>query len=127
VRDIAWYGTDGKEISDKAWGEGWNRSIGLMLNGRTLREMDDEGRPVMDDSFLILVNAAAEGVEYVLPEPPDGNPWRQVLDTENLESPFCDAAVDGKAILGGRSIRVYSDCTEEILKSPVRYKPTRTL
>ena len=127
VRDIAWYGTDGNEISDDAWSEEWNRSIGLLLNGQTLQVMDDEGNPVVDDSFLILVNAASEGVEYLLPEPPDGNPWRQVLDTENIENPFCDAAVDQKVILGGRSIRVYSDCAEDVGKSPVRYKLTRTL
>jgi isoamylase len=127
VRDIAWYGTDGNEISDEAWSEAWNRSIGLLLNGQTLQVMDDEGHPVVDDSFLILVNAADTGVEYVMPEPPDGNPWRQVLDTENVENPFCDATVEDKVILGGRSIRVYSDCAEEIGKSPVRYKLTRTL
>ena len=113
VRDIAWYGTDGNEISDEAWSEEWNRSIGVMLNGQTLQVMDDEGQPVVDDSFLILVNAAAEGVEYVLPEPPDGNPWRQVLDTENIENPFCEAAAEEKVILGGRSIRVYSDCNAD--------------
>jgi isoamylase len=127
VRDIAWYGTDGNEISDDAWSEQWNRSIGLMLNGKTLQVMDDEGQPVVDDSFLILVNAAAEGVEYVLPEPPDGSPWRQVIDTENIENPFCDAKVDDKVILGGRSIRVYSDCTEDAARTPVRSKLARTL
>ncbi len=127
VRDIAWYGTDGQEISDDAWSEEWNRSIGLMLNGQTLQVMDDEGHPVVDDSFLILVNAAAEGVEYALPEPPDGNPWRQVLDTENIENPFVDTAAEPKVILGGRSIRVYSDCTENDAKSPVHYKLARTL
>jgi glycogen operon protein len=127
VRDIAWYGTDGKEISDDAWSEQWNRSIGLMLNGQTLQVMDDEGHPVVDDSFLILVNAAAEGVEYVLPEPPDGNPWRQVIDTENIENPFCEAKVDDKVIVGGRSIRVYSDCPEDVAKTPVRSKLARTL
>jgi isoamylase len=128
VRDIAWYGTDGNEISDEAWSEQWNRSIGLMLNGKTLGVMDDEGNQVVDDSFLILVNAADQGVEYVLPGPPDGNPWRQVLDTENVDDPFHDALVDSKVILGGRSIRVYSDCAEELRKSPAaRRKLTRTL
>jgi isoamylase len=127
VRDIAWYGTDGNEISDEAWSEQWNKSIGLMLNGKTLGVMDDEGNPVVDDSFLILVNAADQGVEYVMPEPPDGNPWRQVLDTENIENPFCDTPADSKVILGGRSIRVYSDCAEELAKSPARKKLARTL
>jgi glycogen operon protein len=127
VRDIAWYGTDGNEISDEAWSEQWNKSIGLMLNGKTLGVMDDEGNPVVDDSFLILVNAADQGVEYVMPEPPDGNPWRQVLDTENIDDPFCDTPAESKVILGGRSIKVYADCAEELAKSPARKKLTRTL
>src|SRR6202789_2849338 len=36
VRDIAWLGTDGNELSDDNWDKEWNRSIGLMLNGKTL-------------------------------------------------------------------------------------------
>ncbi len=127
VRDISWHGADGDEIPEEAWSEAWNKSIGLMLNGKTLNVMDDEGMPVIDDSFLILVNAADQGVEYVLPEPPAGCPWRQVLDTENIENPFGDAATDRKVILGGRSVRVYSDYTEEIEKDLVRHKLARTL
>ncbi len=85
VRDIEWYGTDGNEICEKAWSQTWIKSIGLMLNGRTLQVMDEDGQPVVDDSFLILVNAAPEGVEYVMPPPPDDQPWRQILDTEHIE------------------------------------------
>ena len=113
VRDIAWYGTDGNELSDEAWNEPWNKSIGVLLNGQTLDVMDEDGEPVSDDSFLILVNAADEGVEYVLPEPPDGNPWRQVSGYGEYRDPFCDANVDDKVILGGRSVRVYSRCPDE--------------
>jgi glycogen operon protein len=127
VRDIAWYGTDGNEVSDEAWGETWNKSIGLMLNGKTLGVMDEEGHPVVDDSFLILVNAADEGVEYVLPEPPNKTPWRQVLDTESINNPFCEAAVEDKVIVGGRAVRVYSDGIEEVAKAPVKQKLARTL
>ncbi len=124
VRDIAWYGSDGNEVSDEGWTDAWNKSIALLLNGRTLHVMDEDGLPVVDDSFLILVNAAEEGVEYVMPEPLNGSPWRQVLDTENIEKPFCAGEVGAKVIVGGRSVRVYSDCAEEI---PVRHRPARTL
>ena len=127
VRDISWHGTDGNEISDEVWNDGWSKSIGLMLNGKTLGVMDEEGHPVVDDSFLILVNAADEGVEYVLPPPPDKTPWRQVLDTESVENPFCEGKVDAKVIVGGRAVRVYSDCPEEVAKTPARPKLARTL
>ena len=109
VRDIAWYNTDGNEFSDEAWNTGWNRALALMLNGRTLAISDEEGRPIYDDCFLILVNAAAEGVEFTLPEAPSGRSWTQVLDTENIEDPFAPVKNGNKVILGGRSLRMYSD------------------
>ena len=125
--DIAWYGTDGNEISDQAWGEAWNKSIGLMLNGKTLGVMDEEGAPVVDDSFLILVNASDQGVEYVLPKPPAATPWHQVLDTENIEDPFSEATVEDKVIVGGRAVRVYSDAIKEQTDSAKRKKLAKTL
>jgi isoamylase len=127
VRDIAWLGTDGNEVSDEAWSEAWNKSIALMLNGKTLGVMDEEGAPVVDDSFLILVNAADQGVEYVLPEPPNKSPWHQVLDTENIADPFSEAEVEDKVIVGGRAIRVYSDGIHQPEKPQAKKKLARTL
>ena len=127
VRDIAWYGVDGNEIPEQSWNEVWNRSIGVMLNGKTLGAMDEDGSALDDDSFLVLVNAAHEGVEYVLPEPPNKMPWRQVIDTENIDDPFFEAEVGEKAIVGGRSIRVYSDGSEGTVSLPSSRKQARTL
>ncbi|HZQ43339.1 MAG TPA: glycogen debranching protein GlgX [Acidobacteriaceae bacterium] len=127
VRDVAWFGTDGQEVSDQVWEEGWSKSIGVMFNGRTLGVMDEDGEPVVDDSFLILVNAADTGVEYVLPEPPNQRPWRQILDTENVDDPFCKAEVHDKVILGGRSVRVYSDAVEEAPEPPAKKRLAKTL
>ncbi len=125
--DIAWYGANGQKIPEQGWSEPWNKSIGLLLNGKTLQVMDDDGRPVEDDSFLILVNAAVENVEYTLPEPPDGTPWRQVLNTERIEDPFCDGEAEKRVLVAGRSMRVYSDATEARARSPLGYKLTRTV
>ena len=49
--------------------------MGLMLNGKTLQVTDEDGEPLVDDSFLILVNAFHEGVEFTLPPVPNGSPW----------------------------------------------------
>ncbi|GAC1416264.1 MAG: glycogen debranching protein GlgX [Acidobacteriaceae bacterium] len=109
VRDIAWYGADGKEMPEEAWTTEWTRSLGLMLNGKTLQASDGDGNPLVDDSFLILVNSFHEGVEFTLPPVPDGSKWRQVMDTENLEDPFKITDVSDKVIVGGRSMMVFSD------------------
>jgi glycogen operon protein len=126
VRDVAWYGTDGKELADKAWNEAWSKSIGVMFNGKTMGVTDEDGDPVLDDSFLILVNASDQGVEYVMPEPLNGTPWRQVLDTENIDDPFCECEAQDKVILGGRSVRLYSDAVAAP-ERPARHRLARTL
>ena len=109
VRDIAWYGTDGNEVSDDVWNQEWSRSIAVLLNGNTLGIVDEDGHPVKDQSFLIMVNAAAEGVEFRLPEPPGPGRWKQLLDTQNIDDPFASAETGESVILGGRSIRVFRD------------------
>jgi glycogen operon protein len=109
VRDIAWYNTDARELDEAAWTTDWNRSLALLLNGKTLAISDEYGSAVVDDSFLILVNAWAEGVEFTLPEPPAASPWTQVLDTENIDDPFAPAEVGEKLIVGGRAMRVFRD------------------
>ena len=112
-RDVAWFNTDGNELSDEAWSQPWNRSVGLMFNGATLAVTDEDGKPVYDDSFLLLVNAYHEGVEFTLPPPPNGTAWIQLIDTENIDDAFAPSEHDGKVIIGGRSIRVFCERSKE--------------
>ena len=109
VRDIAWFGTDGEEFREEDWNTGWQRSLAFMLNGKTLGVTDEDGVPVTDNSFLFMVNAAADGVEFALPPSPGKTPWTQVLDTQNIDDPFAESDIGDKVILGGRSFRVFCD------------------
>jgi isoamylase len=109
VHDIAWFNPDGKPVSDEVWSTGWMRSIALLLNGQTLQVTDEEGHPIIDDSFLLIVNAASEGVEFTLPPSVNVNGWCQVIDTENIDNPFAEMKVGDKVIVGGRSLKLLSD------------------
>jgi isoamylase len=109
VQDVAWFGTDGNQVSDETWNAEWSRSIGFLLNGQTLQVIDDDGNLILDDSFFVMVNAAQEGVEYTLPASPSGRPWCQVLNTENIEDPFEASNAGNSVIVGGLSLRVLSD------------------
>ena len=66
--DIAWFNTDGNHISDEIWHRDWNRAVCVFLNGQTLEVTDEKGQPIIDDSFLLIINAAQDGVEFTLPE-----------------------------------------------------------
>jgi glycogen operon protein len=91
IKDVAWFNPDGNEVSDEAWSSPWSRAIALLLNGKTLQVTDEDGNWIVDDSFLLLVNAADGGVEFTLPPSPSGNPWCQVVDTENIDDSFVES------------------------------------
>ncbi len=105
--NILWFGTDGKEFPDADWGAGWKNSLAYLLNGQDLGETDDDGKAITDDTFLLMVNAAPEGVEFTLPPSTTRKPWKQVLDTQNIDDPFATCDTGDKVILGGRSMRVF--------------------
>jgi glycogen operon protein len=109
IKDIAWFNPDGNEVSDEAWSAGWSKAIALMLNGKTLQVMDEDGNWIIDDSFLLLVNAADQGVEFTLPESPSGNPWLTVIDTEDIDNPFPRAETGDQIIVGGRALKLLCD------------------
>jgi isoamylase len=109
IKDVAWFNTDGNQVSDEVWNTEWNRSVSILLNGQTLQVTDEDGKQVVDDSFLLIVNAAQDGVEYILPPSPSRRPWCQVIDTENIEDPFAHAEVEEKIIVGGRALKLFSD------------------
>ena len=114
VMDIAWFNTDGNPVSDQTWHTEWNRAVGVLLNGQTLEVTDDKGQPVIDNSFLLIINAAQDGVEFKLPPCQTAAIWRQIVSTENIDEPFAEKEPGGKVILGGRSLLLFMD------KDPVR-------
>jgi len=108
-KDADWFDPNGNEVSDKAWNAGWTRAVALLLNGCTLQASDEDGNWIVDDSFLMLVNAADQGVEFKLPSSPRGKPWRQIMNTENIDNPFTVKDVGAKVIVGGRALKLLSD------------------
>jgi glycogen operon protein len=109
VQDIAWFNTDGNEVPDDVWNTQWNRSIGVLLNGQSLQVTDDDGNPIVDNTFLLIVNAAEGGVEFTLPPCPSQGRWSQIMDTENIDDPFAEREGSEKIIAGGRSFVLFMD------------------
>ena len=90
VGDIAWFRPDGVEMSDEDWRNGFAKSFAVILNGDALRELDEEGRQVRDDSFLLLFNAHEQPLTFTVPAWPDEDAgsrsgdrrsWTVVIDT----------------------------------------------
>jgi glycogen operon protein len=87
AKDAAWFKPDANEMSEQDWTEWFAKSFMLFLNGDALRTRDDRGRPIRDDTFLLLFNGHLETVDFTLPGDPWGQRWVPVLDTA-LEPAF---------------------------------------
>jgi glycogen operon protein len=81
VKDIAWFRPDGQEMTDEDWDAGYARSIGMRLAGDAMDEKDEKGRPISDDSMLVLLNAHHEPLSFTLPAHKRGVRWELLLDT----------------------------------------------
>jgi len=64
----------------------------VFLNGDALTEPDPHGDPVRDDSFLIMLSADREPLEFMVPGPKYGGCWMVVLDTAAGDPPARDGS-----------------------------------
>ena len=55
--------------------------VAVFLNGDAIAEPDPRGRPVVDDSFLLLTNSHWEPVDFRLPDAAYGERWTALIDT----------------------------------------------
>ena len=85
LKDLAWISPDGAEMNEEQWHDENTRSLGMILAGAAVDTTDDEGKPLLDDTLLILMNAGAEDVPFRLPATAAGGRWEFVLDTARPE------------------------------------------
>ncbi len=81
VDDIHWYTPEGIEMSDDDWNVGYARSLAVFLNGEGIESRTRRGEPIVDDSFLVLFNAAPDPITFVIPDGLGGCHWEVDLDT----------------------------------------------
>lgn len=81
VKDIMWVRPDGHEMAEQEWHAGWVRCLGLRLSGKTLDDVNGVGDPIVDDTFLIMLNPHTEPIKFYLPNGGPGDAWEAWLDT----------------------------------------------
>ncbi len=79
--DIAWFRSDGNEMSEEDWNQGFTKSIGIFLNGKAIAAPNLNGDRVLDDIFFIIFNAHYESISFELPEKKLGERWVKIMET----------------------------------------------
>jgi isoamylase len=81
VKDIQWLDPTGKEMNDEAWNAPFVRCLGVRLAGDLIGDVDERGERLLGDTLLLLLNAAAERIDFALPEHQGEEIWEPLLDT----------------------------------------------
>ncbi|MEV0794240.1 glycogen debranching protein GlgX [Kribbella sp. NPDC050459] len=79
--DLVWFTPNGTEMQNGDWQRDDARAIAVFLNGDAISEPDPRGEPVVDDSFLVLLNGNFEPVDFLLPPEEYGEHWTVAVDT----------------------------------------------
>ena len=68
-------------MTEDDWTNGHARTMAIFLNGHGIPDRDALGEPIVDDSFLLLVNAHHQASTFTLPDESYGRTWELVIDT----------------------------------------------
>ncbi len=112
AKDIAWLKPDGTEMTALEWDHDFARCLGMYLAGEALDELDARGRPVKDESFLVLFNAHHDAIAFTLPGFGAGR-WLVLIDTARDDGLVVDGMLEphGTHPLEGRSLALLQQVT----------------
>jgi glycogen operon protein len=101
--ELTWWRPDGEPMSDDDWTNGFARSLALLWHGDAIREVDERGEAIVDDDFLVLLNAHDAPVTFELP--PTEGAWSVVISTDaDTDEP--DREIEGRVELRDRHVLV---------------------
>jgi glycogen operon protein len=96
--DVAWFRPDGAHLTERNWSDGGLRTLGMLLNGAAVTRCGPRGEALRDDSFLLVLHAGADAVDFRLPAPAAGCRYRTVLDTGDERAAQRPEAAAGEVV-----------------------------
>lgn len=83
IRDITWLRPDGAEMTPDDWACNERSTLGFLLRGEAGEyHLTAEGEPQPDDSFLVLLNASHEAIDWTVPGIEVGDAWIGIVNTD---------------------------------------------
>jgi len=107
VKDVAWLAPDGREMTDEAWNADFVRSIGMLLSGNAIEEVDERGERITGDTLLVLLNAHTDKVPFTMPPLEPDQQWQRLIDTVEQQAAERVYKPGIRYPLQGRSVAVF--------------------
>ncbi|WP_346830586.1 glycogen debranching protein GlgX [Pseudomonas abietaniphila] len=83
VKDVTWLSPSGDEMTIEQWQDANGRCLGMLMDGRA--QETGIRRRGSEATLLLVVNSHHEGVNFTLPEVPEGVNWTSLIDTNQPE------------------------------------------
>lgn len=106
--ELGWFTPAGTPMTQADWADGDALALGVYLDGSDAPDTGPDGQPMLDDDFLVLVNAWWEPISFTIPPARAGQAWQREIDS--YDPPGAGAAAQAQAgdhvTAGPRSVLV---------------------
>jgi isoamylase len=107
--ELGWFTPSGAAMTAHDWADAGARSIAIYLDGHDAPDRGDDGQPLLDDDFMVLVNSWWEPLDFTLPETRDWQQWwSTTIDTFDPDAvaTSADLPTGATRTVGPRSVVV---------------------
>jgi isoamylase len=120
LSDLAWFRHDGQPMSEEDWNNPSTRSMTMFLAGRGIDDVDDDGRPIVDDDLLLAINASHLDLTLTMPRVQSVEEWQLLLDT-NVVGREAQIPAGGSTWLRARSLMLFSSPSRVLRRGGARH------
>lgn len=97
-------------MQDGQWGDANMRCFGMLIDGRA--QPSGISKRGGDATLLLIFNAAANSVEFKLPECPGGEAWTRLIDTNQPDAAEAEFTTGEVYLATERSVLVFGHPNE---------------
>ena len=89
--ELGWFTPAGTPMTQADWADGDALTLGVYLDGSDAPDTGPDGQPLLDDDFLVLVNAWWEPMSFTIPPTRPGQAWQREVDSYDPPSAWAAA------------------------------------
>jgi len=79
--ELGWFTPAGTPMTQGDWDDRSALALGVYLDGSDAPDTGPDGQPLLDDDFMVLVNAWWEHIEFTIPDSRPGLAWVTEIDS----------------------------------------------
>jgi glycogen operon protein len=111
ISELQWFTPAGAVMTGSNWADPEARAIAIYLDGSDDPDRGDDGKPLIDNDFLVLVNSWWEPLDFAVPRLRPNQRWHAAIDT------FDPSSTASSAELGAGDTRTVGARAVVVLRS----------